>query len=61
VVITEAGGTMTDTEGREIDFSLGANLSDGVKGVLGSNEGVFHEALVDAFAKQEVERLEKHQ
>jgi HAL2 family 3'(2'),5'-bisphosphate nucleotidase len=61
VVITEAGGTMTDTNDREIDFSLGAKLSDGVKGVLGSNGGVFHEALVDAFAKQEVERLQKLQ
>jgi len=34
VVLTEAGGTMTDTRGDPIDFSLGAKLSDKVKGVL---------------------------
>jgi 3'(2'), 5'-bisphosphate nucleotidase len=48
VVIAEAGGAMTDTEGRPIDFSLGARMSDKVKGVLGSSGGKFHKALLDA-------------
>jgi HAL2 family 3'(2'),5'-bisphosphate nucleotidase len=59
VVITEAGGQMTDTEGDEIDFSLGAKMSEKVLGVFGSNGGAFHEALLSAFQKQEEERLEK--
>ena len=59
VVITEAGGRMTDTNGDEIDFSLGAKMSDKVKGVLGSNGGIFHAALVNAFQIQEVARLKK--
>lgn len=59
VVLTEAGGSLTDTEGRAIDFSLGAKMSETVKGVLGSNGGIFHAALVDAYAQQEAERLSK--
>ena len=59
VVITEAGGRMTDTNGDDIDFSLGAKMSDKVKGVLGSNGGIFHEALVNAFQIQEVARLKR--
>lgn len=57
VVLTEAGGKMTDLEGRDIDFSLGAKMSDTVDGVLGSNGGKFHTALVDAFQSQESERI----
>ena len=52
VVIEEAGGQMTDTVGRPIDFSLGAQLSPDVRGILMSSGGVFHRALVDAFATQ---------
>ena len=59
VVITEAGGKMTDTNGDEVDFSLGAKMSDKVKGVLASNGGIFHDALVAAFQEQEVERLKQ--
>jgi 3'-phosphoadenosine 5'-phosphosulfate (PAPS) 3'-phosphatase len=59
VVITEAGGVMSDTDGDTIDFSLGAKMSGKVKGVLGSNGGIFHKALVDAFQRQEAERLKK--
>jgi 3'(2'), 5'-bisphosphate nucleotidase len=50
VVIEEAGGTMTDVLGRPIDFSLGAQLSPDVRGVLMSAGGAFHSALVDAYA-----------
>ena len=58
VVLTEAGGRMTDQGGKEIDFSLGAKMSDSVSGVFGSNGGKFHAALVDAFQKQEEARLQ---
>jgi len=57
VVLTEAGGQMSDLDGNDIDFSLGAKLSDQVAGVLGSNGGACHAALVDAFQTQEAERL----
>ena len=50
VVATEAGGVVTDTHGRAIDFSLGAQLSSEVQGVLMSAGGDWHEALVDAYA-----------
>ena len=49
-VATEAGGVVTDTRGRAIDFSLGAQLSSEVQGVLMSAGGDWHEALVDAYA-----------
>lgn len=57
VVLTEAGGVMSDTEGEPIDFSLGAKMSGKVKGVFGSNGGQFHESLVSAFHEQEELRL----
>lgn len=57
VIVEEAGGEMTDVEGNPIDFSLGAQLSPDVTGVLASNGGVFHKALVAAYKKQEEERL----
>lgn len=50
VVATEAGGAMTDTAGRPIDFGLGAQLSPTVKGVLMSCGGDWHKALVEAYA-----------
>ena len=49
---------MTDVEGKPIDFSLGPKLSADVTGILASNGGKFHTALVDAFQKQEKARLE---
>lgn len=57
VVVEEAGGTMTDVQGKPIDFSLGPQLSPDVAGVLASNGGVFHSALVDSYCKQEEFRL----
>ena len=60
VVIEEAGGKMTDTEGRPLDFSLGPKLSPSVRGILMSNGGIFHKSLVDAFAQEEAIRLKKN-
>lgn len=53
VVIEEAGGKMTDTEGQPLDFSLGPKLAPTVRGILMSNGGKFHVALVGAFAQEE--------
>ena len=58
VVIEEAGGQMSDTNGKPLDFSLGPKLSPRVRGILMSNGGVFHTALVDAYQKQD-EKLQK--
>ena len=57
VVVEEAGGTMTDVEESAIDFSLRThNCSPDVAGVLASNGGVFHSALVEAYRVQESSR-----
>ncbi|KAL7472807.1 hypothetical protein ACHAXS_013205 [Conticribra weissflogii] len=59
VVLTEAGGRMTDVFGEEIDFSeIGvegkAKLPESVRGIFGSCGGVvFHDALVDAYSEVE--------
>ncbi|KAL9179629.1 hypothetical protein ACHAXT_008919 [Thalassiosira profunda] len=58
LILKEAGGTMTDVRGKEIDFSQigverSAKLPDDVKGILGSAGGVFHDALLDAYAQAE--------
>jgi 3'(2'), 5'-bisphosphate nucleotidase len=53
VVIEEAGGAMTDAFGRPIDFSLGAQLSPDIRGVLMSSGAAFHKVLVEAFASVE--------
>lgn len=54
VVLTEAGGTLTDVNGQDIDFTgVGldgnAKLPEHVRGLIGSNGGVFHETLVKAY------------
>ena len=47
-LLTEAGGRVTDTDGRTIDFSRGEFLD--TRGVVASN-GAVHEKLLDALAK----------
>jgi HAL2 family 3'(2'),5'-bisphosphate nucleotidase len=51
IVLEEAGGLQTDTNGNEIDYGLGAKMNAEVNGLLMSSGGVFHDSLVDAFTK----------
>ena len=57
--LKEAGGTMSDVYGNSIDFSdIGgeerrAKLPDHIKGIFGSNGGIFHDMLVKAYSKVE--------
>lgn len=53
VIIEEAGGCQTDTNGHLIDYGLGAKMDHNVDGLLISCGGKFHEALLDAYQKQE--------
>lgn len=58
LILTEAGGKMTDINGDHIDFSgIGvdrmAKLSENVKGLLASCGGVFHDSLLSAYASVE--------
>lgn len=56
IVIEEAGGKQTDTEGNLIDYGLGAKLDMNVNGILISSGGMYHDALLDAYQEQEQER-----
>ena len=56
IVIEEAGGKQTDTEGNLIDYGLGAKLDMNVNGILISSGGIYHDALLDAYREQEQER-----
>ena len=53
VVIEEAGGQWTDTNGNaNVDFGLpGAKLPSTVRGILASNGGSFHTQLVETYQK----------
>lgn len=56
LILKESGGTMTDLDGKPIDFSnIGvdrhAKLPDHVRGILGSCGGSIHDALVKAHAQ----------
>lgn len=53
VVVEQAGGRVTDTEGRPLDFSLGRTLSAN-RGVVATN-GPFHEIVVSAVAAARAE------
>jgi len=46
LVIQEAGGKVTDIDGKEIDFSTGLELTNN-RGLLASN-GIFHEEILQA-------------
>lgn len=46
LILTEAGGRISDLDGKPLDFSLGRQLSAN-RGVLGSN-GIVHQAALEA-------------
>jgi 3'(2'), 5'-bisphosphate nucleotidase len=48
LIVEEAGGRVTDLEGRPLDFSHGKRL-EGNRGVCATN-GALHEALLSALA-----------
>ena len=47
IVIEEAGGIQTDTNGNLINYGLGAKMDSAVNGIVASPGGIFHEALVN--------------
>ena len=49
LIVEEAGGKVTDTVGRPLDFSLGAKLDDSVTGIIATN-GPVHAELLEALA-----------
>lgn len=49
IIVEEAGGIITDVNGKELDFSLGRTLS-GNKGIVGTN-GVIHGAVLSAVSE----------
>jgi 3'(2'), 5'-bisphosphate nucleotidase len=51
LVVEEAGGTVTDTQGKPLDFSLGTTLAVNT-GVIASN-GLLHESVLSALNKTE--------
>ncbi len=49
LVVTEAGGMVTDLDGKLLDFSVGRTLANN-RGVLASN-GLLHPAILQALHK----------
>ena len=49
VIVEEAGGKVTDTAGRPLDFSCGAKLPPEVAGIVASN-GECHNSVLEAIA-----------
>ena len=47
LVVEEAGGKVTDTDGRPLDFSEGMSLNPSVKGVVVTN-GALHDEIIAA-------------
>ena len=47
IVVTEAGGTVTDLQGKPLDFSQGAKLTQNV-GIVASN-GAIHQQVLEAW------------
>ncbi|MDE0159590.1 MAG: 3'(2'),5'-bisphosphate nucleotidase [Candidatus Dadabacteria bacterium] len=54
IIVKEAGGTVTDSSGKPLDFSVGKKLLEN-KGVLATN-GAIHEAVLQAVKKTVSER-----
>ncbi|MFK5955298.1 MAG: inositol monophosphatase family protein [Planctomycetota bacterium] len=52
IVCEEAGGRVTDTDGKDLDFSLGKRLLEN-RGILATCGGVVHEAVVAGLAAAE--------
>ena len=50
IIITEAGGMLTDLLGAPLDFSRGRTLSSN-KGIIASSGGAFHKELVQAYSQ----------
>ena len=48
--VTEAGGKVTDLQGRSLDFTQGRYLSADVNAILASN-GILHKEILDAIIK----------
>jgi 3'(2'), 5'-bisphosphate nucleotidase len=55
IVCEEAGGRVTDLDGKPLDFTRGKNLTDN-RGVLGTSGGAVHEAVVAALRAVEPAR-----
>ncbi|MBZ8179387.1 3'(2'),5'-bisphosphate nucleotidase [Oscillatoria salina] len=51
IVVTEAGGKVTDLDGKNLDFSLGAKLSNN-RGIVASN-GAIHNQVLGILAKMQ--------
>ncbi len=52
IVCQEAGGRVTDLDGKELDFSLGKKLTEN-RGVLATSGGALHDAVVAGIAAVE--------
>ena len=50
-VVTEAGGRVTDLDGKDLDFTIGASLEDN-RGVVATN-GVIHDSVLEALGAVE--------
>jgi HAL2 family 3'(2'),5'-bisphosphate nucleotidase len=51
LIVEEAGGRVSDLDGRPIDFSLGSQLDASVRGIVATN-GVVHDAVLEALAAE---------
>ncbi len=56
IIVKEAGGTVTDSSGKPLDFSVGRKLH-GNKGVLATN-GAIHEAVLQAVRENRLQKRE---
>ena len=55
IIVEEAGGKVTDINGKPLDFSIGRELLNN-KGIIASN-GILHEKILEAVKQTEVEKL----